>query len=54
MMICAFCSFFREEYALNYGLGTLRKPHIAILDGICMGGGAGISVHGRFRVATER
>jgi len=50
---CA-CRFFRQEYELNHCLGQLKKPHIALLDGICMGGGAGVSVHGRFRVATER
>lgn len=48
------CSFFREEYSLNYKLGTLQTPHIALMDGIVMGGGAGISIHGPFRVATER
>ncbi len=46
--------FFREEYSLNHTLGQLMKPHVALLDGICMGGGAGVSIHGRFRVATER
>ncbi|BDA46941.1 3-hydroxyisobutyryl-CoA hydrolase, mitochondrial [Coccomyxa sp. Obi] len=47
-------SFFREEYSLNHKLGTLQTPHIALIDGIVMGGGAGISIHGPFRVATER
>ncbi|EIE21929.1 ClpP/crotonase [Coccomyxa subellipsoidea C-169] len=47
-------SFFREEYRLNHRLGTLQTPHIALIDGIVMGGGAGISVHGAYRVATER
>ncbi|KAK9810999.1 hypothetical protein WJX73_004802 [Symbiochloris irregularis] len=47
-------SFFRHEYMLNGVLGSLPKPHVALMDGIIMGGGAGISVHGRFRVATER
>ena len=50
----ASCSFFRAEYTLNHMLGTLRMPHIALLDGIVMGGGAGISVHGQYRIATER
>lgn len=45
--------FFRHEYELNYVLATLRKPHIALLDGVVMGGGNGISMHGAFRVATE-
>lgn len=45
--------FFRHEYELNYILATLKKPHIALLDGLVMGGGNGISMHGAFRVATE-
>lgn len=48
------CSFFRAEYTLNHKLGTMRMPHIAFLDGIVMGGGAGVSVHGQYRIATER
>ena len=46
--------FFRAEYRLNYLIARLSKPHVALLDGITMGGGAGVSVHGAFRVATER
>jgi 3-hydroxyisobutyryl-CoA hydrolase len=45
--------FFRNEYQLNYITGTLPKPYIAIIDGITMGGGVGISVHSPYRVATE-
>ena len=46
--------FFREEYELIRRLHRYPKPYIAILDGITMGGGAGISVNGAYRVATER
>ena len=48
------CRFFRKEYQLNHFLGSLGKPHVAFIDGIVMGGGAGVSVHGRFRIATEK
>ena len=46
--------FFREEYTLNYRIGRLKIPHLALLDGVTMGGGVGLSVHGSHRVATER
>ncbi|XP_034042771.1 3-hydroxyisobutyryl-CoA hydrolase, mitochondrial isoform X2 [Thalassophryne amazonica] len=46
--------FFREEYILNNAIGTCKKPFIALIDGITMGGGVGLSVHGQFRVATEK
>ncbi|XP_028289470.1 3-hydroxyisobutyryl-CoA hydrolase, mitochondrial [Parambassis ranga] len=46
--------FFREEYILNNTIGAYKKPYIAVIDGITMGGGVGVSVHGRFRVATEK
>eukprot|EP01127_Copromyxa_protea_P014054 TRINITY_DN3867_c0_g1_i1.p1 TRINITY_DN3867_c0_g1~~TRINITY_DN3867_c0_g1_i1.p1 ORF type:complete len:393 (+),score=84.22 TRINITY_DN3867_c0_g1_i1:147-1181(+) len=45
--------FFREEYILNHLIGTLQTPHVAIISGITMGGGVGLSVHGQFRVATD-
>jgi enoyl-CoA hydratase/carnithine racemase len=45
--------FFREEYALNLAIATYPKPYIALIDGICMGGGIGMSVHAPYRVATE-
>lgn len=46
--------FFRDEYVVDHLLGVSRKPVVSILDGITMGGGVGISVHGHFRVATEK
>ncbi len=45
--------FFRAEYRLNALLYNYEKPVIAFQDGITMGGGVGISVHGSHRVATE-
>jgi enoyl-CoA hydratase len=46
--------FFREEYELIRLIHHLLKPYIAVIDGITMGGGAGISVNGAYRIATER
>merc|ERR1712166_1539932 len=47
-------SFFEEEYRLNELIGNSTKPVVSLLDGIFMGGGVGLSVHGGFRVVTER
>jgi len=47
-------TFFREEYELIRRIHRYPKPYIAIIDGITMGGGAGISVNGAFRIATEQ
>ena len=46
--------FFRDEYRMNQTIARYPDPYVAILDGITMGGGVGLSIHGRFRVATER
>ncbi|EAX10877.1 3-hydroxyisobutyryl-Coenzyme A hydrolase, isoform CRA_d [Homo sapiens] len=46
--------FFREEYMLNNAVGSCQKPYVALIHGITMGGGVGLSVHGQFRVATEK
>jgi enoyl-CoA hydratase len=45
--------FFRTEYRLNHLLFTLAKPSVCFMDGIVMGGGAGIAMPCRYRVATE-
>ena len=45
--------FFFDEYRLNHLLFTYPKPVVALMDGITMGGGVGISLPARFRVATE-
>lgn len=47
-------NFFRTEYQMNRAIFHFDKPYIALLDGITMGGGAGVSIHGSHRVATER
>lgn len=46
--------FFFEEYQLNHLMFTYAKPIVAFMDGITMGGGVGISLPARYRVATER
>jgi enoyl-CoA hydratase len=47
-------TFWREEYALNALIKRYRKPYVALIDGIVMGGGVGVSVHGSHRVAGDR
>ncbi|MDH3474282.1 MAG: enoyl-CoA hydratase/isomerase family protein [Rhodospirillales bacterium] len=47
-------AFFRDEYRMNRRIFHFPKPYIAVIDGITMGGGVGVSVHGSHRVATER
>src|SRR5262245_1368122 len=46
--------YWREEYALNTVIKRYPKPYVALLDGIVMGGGVGVSVHGSHRVAGDR
>jgi enoyl-CoA hydratase len=46
--------FWRDEYPLNAVIKNYRKPYVAVIDGIAMGGGVGVSVHGSHRVAGDR
>ena len=46
--------FYRDEYRLNALIHHYPKPYIAFIDGICMGGGVGLSVHGSHRIVSER
>src|SRR3954466_4870081 len=46
--------FFWEEYELIRRIHRYPKPYLAIIDGITMGGGAGVSVNGAYRIATEK
>jgi len=46
--------FWQEEYALNALIKRYPKPYVAMIDGIVMGGGVGISIHGSHRVAGDR
>ncbi len=46
-------AFFHAEYRMNHRLFTYAKPTVAFMDGITMGGGVGLALPCRFRVATE-
>lgn len=46
--------FYRDEYRLNARIHHFPKPYVAFMNGIVMGGGVGLSVHGSWRVASER
>lgn len=46
--------FFWHEYRLNRQIHRYAKPYISLIDGICMGGGVGLSVHAPYRVASEK
>lgn len=46
--------FFQEEYLMNIAIKEFKKPYLAFWDGVVMGGGVGISIHGTYRIATEK
>ncbi|MEU6406427.1 enoyl-CoA hydratase/isomerase family protein [Streptomyces sp. NPDC046985] len=50
----AAAAFWRDEYRLNARIARYPKPYVAVMDGIVMGGGVGLSAHGGVRIATER
>jgi enoyl-CoA hydratase len=50
----ASAAFWRDEYRLNARIARYPKPYVAVMDGIVMGGGVGVSAHGGVRVVTER
>ncbi|WP_170970609.1 enoyl-CoA hydratase/isomerase family protein [Streptomyces zhaozhouensis] len=50
----ASAAFWRDEYRLNALVARFPKPYVALMDGIVMGGGVGVSAHGDVRVVTER
>ncbi len=52
--VAAAAPFFYDEYRMNWRIKHFPKPYVAVIDGVTMGGGFGISVHGSHRVATER
>ena len=47
-------AFYADEYRLNARIKRFPKPYVAFMDGVAMGGGVGISVHGSLRVAGDR
>lgn len=47
-------TFWAEEYLLDARIHRLAKPWVAVMHGVCMGGGVGLAIHGRHRIVTER
>lgn len=47
-------TFFATEYAMNARIAAYQAPIVSFIDGICMGGGMGLSIHGAFRLVTDK
>jgi len=47
-------AFWRDEYAMDARIGSYPKPFVAVMDGVTLGGGVGISAHASHRIVTER
>jgi 3-hydroxyisobutyryl-CoA hydrolase len=45
--------YFYQEYKVNHAIATSTIPFVSLWDGVVMGGGVGLSIHGKYRVATE-
>ncbi|MXP62528.1 enoyl-CoA hydratase/isomerase family protein [Roseomonas sp. M0104] len=46
-------AFFSHEYGVNGGIAAFPRPWVSLIDGVCMGGGIGVAVHGSHRIVTE-
>ncbi|KXN92191.1 3-hydroxyisobutyryl-CoA hydrolase, mitochondrial [Leucoagaricus sp. SymC.cos] len=46
-------NYFKREFEMDYILAALRKPYVAVMDGITLGGGVGLAANAPFRIATE-
>lgn len=46
--------YFRKEYTLIYDIYKFPKPFVSLIDGVCMGGGIGLSIYGSHRILSER
>ncbi|KAG8652156.1 3-hydroxyisobutyryl-CoA hydrolase 1-like [Manihot esculenta] len=51
---CFGARFYKKQFNLDYLLATYKKPLLPLIDGIVMGGGAGLCMNGKFRIVTEK